>query len=468
MKQIFCLLLLVFTTAAVSAQTDISGTILDADGFPLIGATVLATGTTTGTVTDLDGNFSLSVPAGITSIKVTYTGYETQEITLDSRTTYEIVLSEGVSLDEIVVTGYAVTNKRQTTGAVSTVSTEELTAIPSGNVEQQLQGRAPGVTVITNGQPGTTSIIRIRGFGSFGGNEPLYVVDGVPVDNIEFLNPDDIEATSILKDAASASIYGSRAANGVVVIQTRRGKKTAQPLKVSYNGLIGFTDPGNGPDFLTPQQDADKAWEALRNDGLSFGDENWGHPQYGNGQNPVLPDYLIVATPTGEVNGFSGTVDMAEQAQLYNVDARAGSLRQLVRANQEGTDWYDAITQTGILQRHTLGFSGSTEASRYYAGFSAQVQDGILRNNRFERYTFRVNTEFDLGKHVRIGENLQLTHRVVDGLLGDSGGSGIADDENSILGAFRMNPIIPVFDEFGGYAGTRAPGFNNPRNPVAE
>lgn len=468
MKQLFCLLLFVFTTAAVSAQTDIKGTVLDTDGLPLVGATVLAYGTTTGTVADLDGNFSLTVPEGVNSILVTYTGYETQTIELDSRTTYEIVLSEGVALDEIVVTGYAVSNKRQTTGAVSTVSTEELTAIPSGNVEQQLQGRAPGVTVITNGQPGTTSIIRIRGFGSFGGNEPLYVVDGVPVNNIEFLNPDDIEATSILKDAASASIYGSRAANGVVVIRTRRGRKTPQPLKVSYNGLVGFTDPGQGPDFLTPQQDADKAWEALRNDGLQFGDENWGHPQYGNGQNPVLPDFLIVSTPTGEINGFTGTVDLEEQAQLYNNDARAGSIRQLVRANKEGTDWYDAITRTGVIQRHTLGFSGSGEASRYYAGFSAQVQEGILQNNNFERYTFRVNTEFDIGNHVRIGENLQITHRVTDGLLGDGGGAGLADDENSILGAFRMNPIIPVFDEFGGYAGTRAPGFNNPRNPVAE
>ncbi len=462
------MLLFLLGTTAVCAQTTVSGTILDTDGFPLPGATILAEGTGSGTVVDLDGNFSLNVPEGVSSLIVSYTGYETQTIAIDGRSTIDVVLSEGVSLDEIVVTGYTVTNKRQTTGAVSTVSTEELSAIPSGNVEQQLQGRAPGVTVITNGQPGTTSIIRVRGFGSFGGNQPLYVVDGVPVDNIEFLNPDDIQATSILKDAASASIYGSRAASGVIVIQTKRGKKTASPLKVSYNGLYGFTTPGTGPEFLTPQQDADKAWEALRNDGLSPGQDGWGHPQYGNGENPVLPTYLIAATETGEVNGFSGDVNLEQQEELYNVDARAGSLRQLVRANQEGTDWYDEITRSGILQRHTLGFSGATDASRYYVGFGAQLQEGILKNNDFKRYTFRVNTEFDVGRFVRIGENLQLTHRQTDGLLGDGGGAGVADDENSILGAFRMNPIIPVFDEFGGYAGTRAPGFNNPRNPVAE
>ena len=242
MRQLLCLLLLAFT-AAVSAQTTVSGTIIDTDGFPLPGATVQAKGTSSGTVADLDGNYSLNVPADVVELVISYTGYETQTLVIGDRSILDITMSEGVALDEIVVTGYVVTNKRQTTGAVSTISTEELTSIPSGNVEQQLQGRAPGVTVITNGQPGTSSIIRIRGFGSFGNNNPLYVVDGVPVDNIEFLNPDDIEATSVLKDAASASIYGSRAANGVIVIQTRRGSKTAQPLKVSYNGLVGFHRP---------------------------------------------------------------------------------------------------------------------------------------------------------------------------------------------------------------------------------
>jgi TonB-linked SusC/RagA family outer membrane protein len=464
MKQLLCLLLFVLGTAAVSAQTNISGTLLDTDGFSLPGATILAKGTNTGTVADLDGNYTLSIPEGVTQLVISYTGYETQTISINGRTTIAIVLAEGVSLDEIVVTGYTVTSKRQTTGAVSTVSTAELAQIPSGNVEQQLQGRAPGVTVITNGQPGTSSIIRIRGFGSFGGNAPLYVVDGVPVNNIEFLNPDDIQATSILKDAASASIYGSRAASGVVVIQTKRGKKTAQPLKVSYSGLFGFTDPGKGFSVLNPQQDADKAWEALRNDGLSPGESGWGHPQYGDGATPVIPDYIMV----GNAAGVSGTVDLAAQRELYNVDARAGSLYQVMRANKEGTDWYDAITRTGILQRHTLGFTGSTESARYYVGMSAQVQEGILLNNDFERYTFRANTEFDLGKHIRIGQNLQITHRKTNGLLGGGGGAGVADDEKSILGAFRMNPIIPVYDEFGGYAGTRASGFNNPRNPVAE
>ena len=464
MKRLLSLIVALCCTAVMYGQTTVTGTITDPDGFPLVGATVLAKGTTVGTVADFDGNYSITVPEDVTELEFSYTGYQTQSVIVGDQVVLDVTMNEGVALDEIVVTGYSVTTKRQTTAAISTVSTEELSAVPSGNVEQQLQGRAPGVTVITNGQPGTTSIIRIRGFGSFGGNQPLYIVDGVPIDNIEFLSPDDIEATSVLKDASSASIYGARAAGGVIVIQTKRGSQSPSPLRVSYDGLVGFTDPGNGQEILTPQQDAEKTFEALRNEGLMPGDEGWGHPQYGNGATPVLPDFIMV----GDEAGVVGDIDLAAQRELYNIDARSGALYQVMRANKEGTDWYDAITRTGILQRHTLGFQGSTDAARYYVGVSAQVQEGILLYNDLERYTFRVNTEFNVGSRVRIGENLQFTYRSARGQFGDGGGAGLADDENSILGAFRMHPLIPVYDEFGGFAGTRAAGFNNPRNPVAE
>ena len=464
MKQLLGLFMALLCSAAIYGQTTVSGTITDPDGFPLVGATVLAKGTTVGTVADFDGKYQLTVPETVVDLEFSFTGYETQTVTLSGQTVVDVVMTEGVALDEIVVTGYATTSKRQTTAAISTVSSEELTAVPSSNVEQQLQGRAAGVTVITNGQPGTGSKIRIRGFGSFGGNEPLYVVDGVPISNIEFLNPDDIEATSVLKDASSASIYGARAASGVVVIQTKRGAKTPSPLQVTYSGLVGFTDPGHGPSFLTPEQDAMKAWEALRNDGLSPGQEGWGHPQYGNGENPVLPDYLLV----GGQSGVIGTVNLDEQAQSYNVDPRAGAIYQVIKANKQGTDWYDAITKTGVTNRHTLGLQGSTDQVRYYMGFSAQDIQGILLNNSANRYAVRANTEFNLGSRVRLGENLQFTYSQELGLTGGAGGEDVAREENSILNAFRLNPLVPVYDEFGGYAGTRAPGFGNPRNPVAE
>ena len=467
MRRLLGLIVALFCTAFMygqaAGQTTVTGTITDPDGFPLVGATVLAKGTTVGTVADFDGNYSITVPETVVDLEFSYTGYQTQTVTLSGETVVDVVMNEGVALDEIVVTGYQTTTKRQTTAAISTVSTEELAAVPSGNVEQQLQGRAAGVTVITNGQPGTNSIIRIRGFGSFGGNQPLYVVDGVPVGGIGFLSPDDIEATSVLKDASSASIYGARAAGGVVVIQTKRGSRTPSPLKVSYDGLVGFTDPGTGQPILTPQQDAEKTFEAFRNDGFAPGDPNFSHPQYGSGPEPVLPDYILV----GKRNGVVGEVDLDAERENYNVDASAGDLYQVVRANKEGTDWYDAITSTGVLQRHNLGFQGATDQARYYVGLGIQTLDGVLKNNGADRYHFRINTEFDLGSRVRVGENLQFTYGTQRGFTGGGGGQNVAREENDILSAFRLNPLIPVYDEFGGYAGTAAGGFGNPRNPVA-
>ncbi|MCU7376670.1 TonB-dependent receptor plug domain-containing protein, partial [Paucibacter sp. O1-1] len=187
-----------------------------------------------------------------------FVGYKTKEVVVGNQSVVNIQMEDDVSaLEEVIVTGYTIDSRRETTGAVSTVKVEDLTATPSGNVEQQLQGRVAGVTVITNGQPGTTSQIRVRGFGAFGGNEPLYVVDGVPTGSTDFLNPDDIEAQQFLKDAAAASIYGARAANGVIVYTTKKGTKKAKKLSVTYDGLFGVTTPGKGQTMLTPQERAD-------------------------------------------------------------------------------------------------------------------------------------------------------------------------------------------------------------------
>ncbi len=451
-------------TAGIYAQKTISGTITEDDGTPLIGASVLIKGTSNGTITDLEGNFSLNVPGDDAVLVISYTGYLTKEVALNGESSVKVVLDAGVGLDEIVVTGYSVGNKRSTTGAVSTIKSRDLTAVPSGNVEQQLQGRAPGVTVITNGQPGTSSIVRVRGFGAFGGNEPLYVVDGVPTGSTEFLAPDDIESTTVLKDAASASIYGARAANGVIVFTTKQGKKKPQPLTVTYDGQVGVTTPGSGQTMLTPQEQADWTWQAIRNTARVNGTTpTFDHPQYGSGDSPVLPDYINV----GGASGVIGTVDLAAEEAKYNVDPRVGAIYQVVKANKEGTDWYDATTRNAMVMRHQLGFSGASENARYYVSMGTQDQDGILLSNSFKRRNFRVNSEFDLTSWLRIGENIQFTYRSALGIGGGNGGRGVNSDENDILSAFRMPPIIPVYDEFGGYAGTAAKGFNNPRNPVA-
>lgn len=464
---VWLLLLFLGATSLTAQERRVTGNITSADNSPLAGATVLVKGTTSGAVTDADGNFTVTVNSDNPILVVSATGFGTQELPLGTLSTLNVQMQDSESaLNEVIVTGYTTETRRQTTSAVATVKTRDLAVVPTGNVEQQLQGRVSGLTVITNGQPGTASLVRIRGFGSFGGNQPLFVVDGVPTQNVNFLTPDDIENTTVMKDASSASIYGARAAGGVIVITTKRGPKKPQPLKVSYDALFGWTDPGEGQTILNPQETADWTWTAIRNTAASTGTTPvFNHQQYGSGETPVLPDFINV----GGLAGLSASqVNLAEESKKYNVNPANGAIYQVVRANKEGTDWYGAITRTAPIMRHNLGFNGATENARYYLGLSLQDQSGILLYNEFRRHTFRANTEFDLGKRVRIGENMQFTYRQVLGQGGGNDGAGVASDENSILGAFRISPIIPVYDEYGGYAGTAAKSFNNPRNPRAE
>lgn len=455
---LFCGLLWLMSITAF-AQKSVSGKVSDAKGDGVPGASITVKGTTTGTISDANGGFKINVPNAGGSLVFSSIGYKTQEVKLAGQSTINVSMEDdAASLDEVVVTGYSIDKRRESTGAISTVKSKDLTAVPSGNVEQQLQGRVAGLTVVTNGQPGTASQIRVRGFGAFGGNEPLYVVDGMPVGSTNFLSPDDIESTTVLKDASAASIYGARAANGVIVYTTKKGTKGAKKLNVTYDGMYGVTDPGNGQAMMNPTDFATWTWNAKRNSGEAFG-----HPQFGSGSTPVIPDYLSV----GGTPGVIGTVDLAAQKLKYNVDPAAGAIYQVIKANKAGTDWYGEITRQAPIQRHSLGFSGGGENSRFYVGFSAQDQKGILISNGLKRYAFRINSEFNVLKNLRIGENIQLTYLQVLGQTGGAGGNGIAADENDILQAFRMPSIIPVYDEFGGYASTAAKGFNNPRSPVA-
>jgi TonB-linked SusC/RagA family outer membrane protein len=444
----------------------VSGKVTDAgDNSGVPGASVVIKGTTKGVATDGDGNYSIDVRGGSDVLVISFVGYKSKEVTVGNQSSINVSLeTDAASLDEVIVTGYSITNKKESTAAASIVKAKDLAQIPSGNVEQQLQGRVSGLTVITNGQPGTSSIIRVRGFGAFGGNEPLYVVDGVPVGSIDFVSPDDIETTTVLKDAAAASIYGARAANGVIVMTTKKGTKGNKGLQISYNGLFGATDPNvdGVPKMLTPQEQADWTHVAYRNNAAANGTAvAYTHPQYGTSAQATLPDYL-------HANGQNGVRGSIDRAAIDAAQAASPLTTFLIKPNRAGTNWYDEITRTGLMSRQSLGFSGGTDRSRFYLGLSAQDQQGILLYNDFHRYAARINTEFDLHKKVRIGQNLQITYRQVDGQLGGTGGRGVSDDENTILSAYRMPSVIPVVDEYGQFASTKAAGFNNPRNPVRE
>ena len=464
LKQVGLMMVFLAIASYACAQSTVSGTVTDAeDGSSIPGVNVLVKGTSTGTITDVEGNYSVTVTGPDATLVFSSVGFATQEVAVGSQTTVDLALEADVqALEEIVVTGYSTEERREVSGAVSTVGGEDLAAIPSGNVEQQLQGRVGGVTVITNGQPGTNSIVRVRGFGSFSNNRPLYVVDGVQVDGIDFIQPSDIESTTVLKDAASASIYGARAASGVIVVTTKQGYDG--DLRVNYDGVFGVTLPGNVDNVLNPRQQMNAVWEAKRNTGIQTGNApDFNSEQYGNGPNPVLPDYLVV----GDRFGVVGGIDLEAQRALYNVDPSAGNIYQVMRANKGGTNWYDEITQPALLNRHMLSFAGGRDNSQYYLSLGMYDQEGILLYQRFQRYSVRLNSSHNIFDKFRIGENIQATYISRRGILGGENGLNAADDENDFLQAFRMPSIIPVYDEFGGYAGTAAKGFNNPRNPVA-
>lgn len=458
-KMAFALTLWVCLAASAFAQEQsILGKITDHNGVGVPGLNVVIRGTTAGVVTDADGNFSIVAPEG-TTLVITGVGYKTIEKIRGAESSIHMVIQEdNVALDEVVVTGYSVDKRREVAGSVATVKVQDLTVAPSGNVEQQLQGRVSGVTVITNGQPGTTSQIRVRGFGSFQNNEPLYVVDGVPVNTTDFLNPDDIESVTVLKDAASASIYGARASSGVIVYTTKQGKRNAKKLSVSYNGLFGVTTPGDGLAVMNPEDYSVWTKNAYINSGITEP-----HPQFGTPDNWKIPEYLLV----GDRTGVSGNIDINAERSKYNVTDFSKPIYQVIAANRQGTNWYQEATRNAPISRHSLGISGGGENSRYYVGFGLQDQQGILKNNSFKRYSFRTNTEFSIFSNLRIGENLEFAYRQTVGQSGSNGGRGIPTDENEILYSFLDPTIIPVYDLFGGYAGTHAGGLGYAYNSVA-
>ena len=454
-------------TGLSPVQMTVSGTVTDSAGEPLPGANVIVQGTTNGTQTDFDGNYSINAASDAVLV-VSYLGFQTQEVSVNGRSSIDVMLAEDASaLEEVIVTGYQTFTKKESTAAVSVVQADELAGIPSGNIEQQLQGRVPGVTVITNGQPGTTSQVRVRGFNAFGGNSPLYIVDGVPTQDISFINPDDIATATVLKDAASASIYGARAANGVIVYTTKSGSKTKRETSISLNVSTGFTDPNvNGSiEMLNPTDMARYTHIAYENNAAANGTPvAYTHPQYGSAATPVLPDYLF-ATGVGSANISQAQVDANFAAIQAAYEADPGNTF-LIRSNKAGTNWYDEITRQAPVRRVTLGFDGGNENSRFYIGLSGQDQSGIVLGQEFQRFALRVNSEFDVTPWLTIGENFQTTYRSAVGIFGGGGGVEVADDESEVLSAYRMPTIIPVFDEFGSYASTKAAGYNNPRNPV--
>ncbi len=376
------------------AQSRITGRVTDNANEPIPGVNVLVKGTSTGTVTDADGNYSLNAPSdGV--LVFSFVGYLTQEVPIANQSNISITMNPDVQqLAEVVVTGYASQEKKDLTGSVGVVDPEELNQIPAPNVTSQLQGRVAGVTVTQDARPGAGARVRIRGFGSFLNNDPLYVVDGVPTQDISTINPGDIESISVLKDAGAASIYGSRASNGVVVITTKRG---AEGVQVNYNMYYGTQYPGDGPDNLLDTQGfADLQWLVYNNDGT-----NEVHPIYG---------------PSPAAGGAS------PQFPSWAAD----------------TDWWDAITRNALITSHDLSLSGGNSDAKFFGSVNWFKQEGITIENFSERFTARFNSSFNIKDRVTVGENITVAYRTGNGILPNG------EEATPVAYPYRMQPIIPV------------------------
>lgn len=441
---------LLIATIVSAQQRRVTGRVLDAGSQPIVGATVTVTGTNVATQTDASGTFTVTLPNDRSNITVTSVGFETKEFDVSNQANVNITLSTATSnLTEVVVTGYSSQARKDITGSVSVVKAEELKSIPAGNAEVQLQGRAPGVTVITSNQPGDGASVRIRGFSSLNaGNSPLYIIDGVPAGGLGSISADDIESMQVLKDAASASIYGARASNGVIVITTRKGRTGA--VRVTYDTYYGTQDPGKGFDLLNSQEYAELVFLAYKNSGQALSGTL--ASLYGAGATPVLPDYIL---PTGAKEG-DPSVDPSRYKLDY--DNIPGSYL-ISRANKAGTNWFNELTRKAPMMRHALSFSGSSDRSRYMFSASYFDQQGIIINNFAKRYSARVNTEFNIRNKFRVGENIQLLYQQ-DARIGNNEEGGV------IAQSFRNQPIIPVYDIMGNFAGSRG-GIGNSSNPVA-
>ncbi|MGZ5246538.1 MAG: SusC/RagA family TonB-linked outer membrane protein [Flavitalea sp.] len=442
--------LLFFATFAF-AQRSVSGKVTsDVDKQPIFGATVSVKGTNVATQTNSEGNFTLTVPSDRNTLVISFVGFESIEATVTGGTMNISMKERTTTLTDVVVTGYSSQAKKDITGSVAVVKTEDLKSVPASNAESQLQGRASGVTVTTSNQPGDGAQVRIRGFGSFTDNNPLFIIDGVPTGGLGGLNPNDIESMQVLKDAAAASIYGSRASSGVVIVTTKKGK--AGSAKVSYNMYYGTQDPGKGwTNLLNTQEMADLTWLSFRNAGqVNQTTGNPTHPQYGGGANPVIPDYIL---PGGK---FEGDPDVNPSRYFLTPDDNY----LIVKANKLGTNWYKEITQNAPIMNHNISMSGGADKSRYMFSFDYFDQKGIIIENYFKRYTARLNTEFNVKKNIRIGENLQV-------LVSQDNRAGNNGEGTEIGMAYRNQPIIPVYDIAGNFAGTKGPSIGNAANPVA-
>lgn len=437
-------------------QQLVSGTVTDSEtGEGLPGVNVLIKGTVVGILTDVEGRYSLSVPDPQSTLVFSFIGYSPQEIPVAGQRVIDVKLAQSVSeLDEVVVIGYGTQKKVSLTGAVSSVNNEQLTAVSVGDAISRLEGNVTGVTITNNWRPGGGASVRVRGIGSMRSNDPLYVIDGVPRTGFDNIDPNDIESMTVLKDASSAAIYGTRAANGVILITTKRGKE-GKP-RVNFNARHGFQffDPKSKPDLMSSEEWLANLKQKWINMGLQPGMPGWGDPQVGYGE-PRIPDYILPAGKMeGEVNESTYT---PPQVAPYNAITRA----------HRGESLYDIGWVEGApMDEYNLSMSGGGQGANFALSAGYMNQKGLhnfagddinpATNYGFTRYTLRANSDFNIRKWLKISPDLSATHMIRRGAT--ASGSGV----------LNWNPLLPIYDIQGNFAGTKIPLMGNGDNPVGE
>lgn len=395
MLQTFLVLLIVANIGTAFGQSvRVSGKITDESEEPLPGASILVKGTSVGTVTDIDGNYAISATGQNPVLVISFLGYLTQEITVNNQEIININLVPNLSeLGEVVVVGYGTQKKSDLTGAVSTVSGRDIAERRMPNVSQSLQGAVPGVMVRrSNNAPGSSANIRIRGVTTIGDSNPLIIMDGVPINNIDHINPNDIESISVLKDAASASIYGSRAAAGVIVVTTKRAKKG--DLSLNYNFEYGTEMPTNVPQYVDVVRYMDIVNELRWNDNRNTGNE---YPLY---PREMVENYMSLN---------------ASNPDLY-----------------PNTNWVDLILKSNApRQRHSLDISGGSEAIRTKASIVYDKFDALYEGRTFERVTTRINTDGNITKRLGFNADIFLRREI--------------NNQPSIDPIYYMNISAPVY-----------------------
>lgn len=421
---------------------EVSGTVKDEQGLEVIGASVMEEGATNGVITDINGQFKIKVKEGA-KLKISYVGYNTIVVKAQPHMTITMEVASNL-IDELVVTGYTTQRKADLTGSVSIVSTKDLKTSPDADPMRALQGRVPGMTITTNGSPIGTGTVRIRGVGSINSSQdPLFVIDGVPTTtSLNSLNTNDIESMQVLKDAASASIYGSRAANGVIIITTKQGKKGGK-MKVDFstNLTASFYTSQSLMKLCNSAEYATAMAQAALNDGI---DPVTYAANYGLNLNSQTGTPITVWNPATElyVN--------------YTVNGRYdGFINSSKTMRYSDTDWLDEISRTGFSQNYDLSLSNATD--KYSALFSLgyKKNEGILKYTSFENISARMNTSYNINKIVKVGENFTVTwSRQVDS----------APMEN----ALKMAPIVPVYEIDGETFGGPVGSMSDRQNPLRE